>query len=74
MLKKGRGFVTLKKLDYFLTDSMISSLHSEQTRYLFQRLSLLLMRGNAALILNRTPVHADADADAVVDGDQDFDT
>ena len=42
----------------------------EQTRHLFQRLSLLLMRGNAALILNRTPVHADA----VVDGDQDFDT
>ena len=41
----------------------------EQTRYLFQRLSLLLMRGNAALILNRTPVHTDA----VVDGDQDFD-
>ena len=27
----------------------------ETTRYLFQRLGLLLMRGNAALILNRTP-------------------
>ena len=42
----------------------------ETTRYLFQRLSLLLMRGNAALILNRTPFHVSAE----VDGDQDFDT
>ena len=42
----------------------------ETTRYLFQRLSLLLMRRNAALILNRTPFHVSAE----VDGDQDFDT
>ena len=43
----------------------------ETTRYLFQRLNLLLMRGNAAaLILNRTPFHDAAE----VDGDQDFDT
>jgi hypothetical protein len=42
----------------------------ETTRHLFQRLSLLLMRGNAALILNRTPIHVAAE----VDGDQDFDT
>ena len=42
----------------------------ETTRYLFQRLSLLLMRGNAALILNRTPFHVSAE----VDGDQDFDS
>ena len=41
----------------------------ETTRHLFQRLSLLLMRGNAALILNRTPIHVAAE----VDGDQDFD-
>ena len=37
----------------------------EQTRYLLQRLSLLLTRGNTALILNRTPAHTDA----VIDGD-----
>ena len=42
----------------------------EQTRHLFQRLSLVLIRGNAALTLNRTPAHADAE----VDGDQDFDS
>ena len=42
----------------------------ETTGYLFQRLSLLLMRGNAALILNRTPFHVEAE----VYGDQDFDT
>ena len=42
----------------------------EITRCLFQRLSLLLMRGNAALILNRTPFHVEAE----VDGDEDFDT
>ena len=42
----------------------------EQIKHLFQRLGILLMRGNSALILNRTPRHADA---AEVDGDQDFD-
>jgi hypothetical protein len=41
----------------------------ESIKHLFQRLGILLMRGNAALILNRTPTHADAE----VDGDQDFD-
>ena len=41
----------------------------EQTKYLFQRLGILLMRGNLALVLNRTPRHVDAE----VDGDQDFD-
>ena len=41
----------------------------EQIKYLFQRLGILLMRGNSALILNRTPIHVDAE----VDGDQDFD-
>ena len=41
----------------------------ETTRHLFQRISLLLMRGNAALILNRISSHADA----AVDGDQAFD-
>ena len=41
----------------------------EQTKYLFQRLGILLMRGNSALILNKTPRHVDAE----VDGDQDFD-
>ena len=30
----------------------------ETTRHLFQRLSVLLMKGNAALILSRTPVFA----------------
>ena len=33
------------------------------------RLGVLLMHGNSALILNRTPRHADPE----VDGDQDFD-
>ena len=42
----------------------------ETTRYLFQRFSLLLMKGYAALILNRIPTHVDA----VIDGDQDVDT
>ena len=41
----------------------------EQIKHLFQRMGILLMRGNSALILNRTPRHADAE----VDGDQDFD-
>ena len=41
----------------------------ETSRYLFQRLGLLLMRRNAALILNRTPFHVDA----VVGGDLDYD-
>ena len=41
----------------------------EQTKHLFQRLGILLMRGNSALILNRTPTHVEAE----VDGDQDFD-
>ena len=39
----------------------------EVTRHLFQRLGVLLARGNAALILNRVPVYTDA----IVDGDQD---
>ena len=41
----------------------------EQIKNLFKRLGILLMRGNSALILNRTPRHADAE----VDGDQDID-
>ena len=40
----------------------------EQIKHLFQRLGILLMRGNSALILNKTPTYADAD----VDGDQDL--
>ena len=42
---------------------------AEQVKYFFQRLGILLMRGNSALILNRTPTHVEAE----VDGDQDFD-
>ena len=41
----------------------------EQIKYLFQRMGILLMRGNSALILNRTPTYIEAE----VDGDQDFD-
>ena len=37
-------------------------------KHLFQRLGILLMSGNVALILNRTPKHEDAE----VDGGQDF--
>ena len=39
----------------------------EQIKHLFQRMGILLMRGNSALI-NRTPDYADAE----VDGDLDF--
>ena len=39
----------------------------EVTRHLFQRLGVVLARGNAALILNRMPCHSDA----IVDGDLD---
>ena len=42
---------------------------AEQIKYLFQRLGILLMRSNSALILNRTPTHVETE----VDGDQDFD-
>ena len=41
----------------------------ETIRFLFQKLSILLMRGNAAPILNRTPRFVDA----AVDGDLDYD-
>ena len=41
----------------------------EQIKYLFQRMGILLMRGNSALILNRTPTHVEPE----VDGDLDFD-
>ena len=37
-----------------------------EVRHLFQRLSLLLMRGNATLLLNRVPV--DNATDSMVDG------
>ena len=40
----------------------------EITRHLFQRLGVLLARGNAALILNRMPCHPDA----IIDGDLDL--
>ena len=41
----------------------------KQTKHMFQRFGILLMRGNSVLILNRTPTHVEAG----VDGDQDFD-
>ena len=37
-----------------------------EVRHLFQRLSLLLMRGNASLLVNRVPGEDEVDAD--VDG------
>ena len=43
--------------------------NEEISRHLFHRFSILLARGNAALILNRMPIHPEA----VVDGDQDVD-
>ena len=42
--------------------------NEEVTRHLFQRLGVLLARGNAALILNRMPCHPDA----IIDGDLDL--
>ena len=41
----------------------------EVSRHLFQRLGILLARGNSALILNRMPYHPDG----MIDGDQDID-
>ena len=38
---------------------------SEATRHLYQKLSVLLARGNAALLLNRFPNHASPDIDGV---------
>ena len=38
----------------------------EQTKYLFQRLGILLMRGNSALILNRIPTHVEAEVNGMV--------
>jgi hypothetical protein len=37
---------------------------AEKTRHLFQRLAVLLAKGNAALFLNRVPCHPSA----VIDG------
>ena len=39
---------------------------SEVTRHLYQKLSVLLARGNAALLLNRFPTFASPDIDGVV--------
>ena len=36
----------------------------EKTRHLFQRLAVLLVKGNAALFLNRVPCHPSA----IIDG------
>ena len=41
----------------------------ETPRYLFKRLSILLIWGNVALILNMTPFHVESE----VNEDQDFD-
>ena len=38
---------------------------SEATRHLYQKLSVLLARGNAALLLNRFPTFASPDIDGV---------
>ena len=43
--------------------------YEEVARHTYQRLGILLARGNSALITSRTPVFADAN----VDGDLDFD-
>ena len=38
----------------------------EVIRYLFQRLGILLMKGNAALLVNRVPTHPDPQVDGVL--------
>ena len=38
----------------------------EVTRHLFQRLSVLLVKGNAALLLNRIPSHPMPEIDGVM--------
>ena len=42
--------------------------YEETSRHLFQRLSILLNRGNSALITNRIPTSVDA----IIDGDLDY--
>ena len=39
----------------------------EQIKHLFQRMGILLMRGNSALIIIRTPEYADAEDDRDLD-------
>ena len=39
----------------------------ESVRHLFQRLSILLMKGNASLILSRTPAFSDQEVDGDID-------
>ena len=58
---------TIKKLSLQLA-SHTGSDATETTRHLFQKLGILLAKGNAALILRRRIVYSDAR----VDGDQDF--
>ena len=38
---------------------------AEKTRHLFQRLAVLLVKGNAALFHNRTPSHPSPEIDGV---------
>ena len=38
---------------------------AECTRHLFQRLSILLVKGNASLFLNRQPHHPDPEIDGI---------
>ena len=56
-----------KNIKFSQLASHTGSKAEETTKHLFQQFGLLLMRGNAALILSWTPFHVDG----AVDGDQD---
>ena len=57
---------TIPKLAHHLA-SHTGATREETSRHIFQRLSILLTKGNAALILSRSP----DTVEAVVDGDLD---
>ena len=59
--------IVLTKLGRQLA-SYTGNVSDDTVRHFYQRLGILLARGNASLINHRNPNHADA----IVDGDQDF--
>ena len=56
----GEGRSTLKRLGQSLAKAAAGAQEeAEVVKHLFQRLSVLLMRGNSQLILSRSPSHSD---------------
>ena len=66
----GTQFGKIQKFDRFLLKpadkpSLSGREEAECVRHLFQRLSILLVKGNAALFLNRQPHHPEPEIDGV---------